>query len=115
MFQIKKEPTVTLTSFETNEEVRIPLDMRLDLKGNANKYYQKYHKLKRSKDVLKEQIKLCKEEIAYYAQLHQQLENASIEDALEIREELVNNHVLFEKKTNVQIRKRRFQTLFIYN
>lgn len=98
MFQIKKEPTVTLTSFETNEEIRIPLDMRLDLKGNANKYYQKYHKLKRSKDVLKEQIKLCKEEIAYYAQLHQQLENASIEDALEIREELVNNHVLFEKK-----------------
>ena len=106
MGQIKKEPIIHLTSFETIEEIEIPIDMRLDIKGNANKYYQKYHKLKRSKDILKEQIKICENEIEYYTQLHQQLKNASIEDALEIREELIQNRVMLPKKTKRKPKKK---------
>ncbi|MDO4466756.1 MAG: NFACT family protein [Bacillota bacterium] len=98
MYSLKKEEKVTLPSFETGEDIIIPIDMRFDIKTNANKYYQKYHKLKRGQSILLEQIDLCKEEIAYFTQLSTQLQTCSIEDALEIREELVNQKFLFEKK-----------------
>lgn len=102
MYQIKKEPKVILPSFEDEHEVTIPIDMRFDLKGNANKYYQKYHKLKRSQDILQEQILQCQEDIDYFAQLKEQLMHCNVEDALEIREELINQRILLPKKKNVR-------------
>ena len=66
MYQIQKEKTIVLPSFETNEDITIPIDMRYDLKTNANKYYQKYHKMKRSLLILEEQIEQCKQDIEYY-------------------------------------------------
>ena len=42
------------------EEIAIPIDMRFDIKGNANRWYQKYHKSKRAQSILKEQIALCR-------------------------------------------------------
>ena len=56
------------------------------------------HKLKRSLAILNEQIEACKEDIDYFTQLEEQLAHCSITDALEIREELVKNHILFLKK-----------------
>ena len=103
-YQIKKDKVITLPSFETGEDIQIPIDMRFDIKDNANKYYQKYHKLKRAQSVLEEQIVQCKEEIDYFEQLEQQLQHASIEDALEIREELINQKLLRDKK---EIRKKK--------
>ena len=98
MYQIKKEKTIILPSFETNEDVTIPIDMRYDLKTNANKYYQKYHKMKRSLVILEEQINQCKEDIKYYTQLEEQLQHCSVFDAGEIREELIKQRVLMPKK-----------------
>lgn len=98
MYSIQKQPKVILQSFETGENIEIPIDMRFDLKTNANKFYQKYHKLKRGQSILLEQIDLCKEDIDYFTQLSTQLQSCSIEDAVEIREELVNQKILFEKK-----------------
>lgn len=95
---IKKEKTVILNSFETGDPVKIEIDMRYDIKTNANKYYQKYHKLKRSQDILLKQIEECKEDIAYFAQLKEQLNYCSMSDAMEIREELIKNRYLFQKK-----------------
>ncbi|MDD7281149.1 Rqc2 family fibronectin-binding protein [Floccifex sp.] len=106
MNQIKKEPIVTLPSFENNEEVNIPIDMRYDLKDNANKYYQKYHKLKRSLSILQEQIDACENEIQYYTQLEEQLMHCSIEDALEIQEELIVKKVL-KPKNKVNSKKKK--------
>ena len=100
MYQIKKEKTIILPSFETNEDVTIPIDMRYDLKTNANKYYQKYHKMKRSLVILEEQINQCKEDIEYYTQLEEQLQHCSVFDAGEIREELIKQRVLMPKKEN---------------
>ena len=45
-------------SFETGKDIPIPLDMRFDIKGNANRYYQKYHKSKRAQAILQEQLAL---------------------------------------------------------
>ncbi len=98
MYQIQKEPIVHLPSFEDGSDVAIPLDMRLDIKQNANKFYQKYHKMKRSQTILEEQIQQCKEDIDYYQQLQEQLNHVSINDAQEIKEELINNRVMMQKK-----------------
>ena len=105
MYQIKKEKTIILPSFETNEDVTIPIDMRYDLKTNANKYYQKYHKMKRSLVILEEQINQCKEDIEYYTQLEEQLQHCSVFDAGEIREELIKQRVLMPKKENKRKKK----------
>lgn len=106
---IKKQPFVILPSFETGEDVHINLDMRFDIKHNANRYYQKYHKLKRAQEVLQEQIKLCEKEIQYFTLLHQQLSHANIQDAMEIREELVKQGYL--KAQKVKIRKKKKQEI----
>ncbi|MEI3147081.1 MAG: NFACT family protein [Merdibacter sp.] len=55
----KREPIVRLPSFEREEEVAIPIDMRFDIARNANRYYQKYHKQRRAQGILQEQIALC--------------------------------------------------------
>ncbi len=66
--------------------------MRYDLKTNANKYYQKYHKMKRSLVILEEQIEQCKQDIEYYTQLEEQLQYCSVFDALgKFERNLLNN------------------------
>lgn len=102
MYQIQKEKVVHVPDFETGEDVAIPIDMRMDLKTNANKYYQKYHKMKRSQSILEEQIEACQNEIAYYGQLQEQLKHCSVADALEIRQELIKNRVLMHKQSRKQ-------------
>lgn len=108
-YQIKREKEVLLPSFETGETIRIPLDMRFDIKQNANKYYQKYHKSKRAQEFLSEQIALCEKEIAYFEAMQLQLEQASIQDAMEIREELTRQHYM--KEVRQRVRKKKKQEL----
>ncbi|MBQ0064550.1 MAG: NFACT family protein [Firmicutes bacterium] len=111
MYSLKKQPTVIVPSFETGEDVSIPIDMRFDFKTNANKYYQKYHKLKRGQDILLEQMDFCQEDIDYFTQLSIQLQSCSIEDALEIKEELINHKILFEKKSHNNRRKKKIPNI----
>lgn len=113
MYEIKKEPKLVLPSFEKNEEIIIPIDMRYDLKTNANLYYKKYHKLKRSILILQEQIKQCDEDIEYFSQLQEQLTHCTIEDAGEIREELIKQRLLIEKKTNKKKKKNKPNILYL--
>ena len=105
MYELKKEPVVIVPDFETGEDVSISIDMRYDLKENANRYYQKYHKLKRGQSILQEQIEQCKEEIEYFSQLEEQLNHCTPIDAIEIREELIKNRIMFQNKNNVRRKK----------
>lgn len=107
--QIKKQPVITLPSFETQEDLHIPLDMRFDIKTNANKFYQKYHKCKRAQSILQEQIVLCEKEIRYFETIELQLEQASTQDAIEIREELAK--LGYIKAVKSRIRKKKKQEL----
>ena len=102
--QLQKQPTITLPSFEREEEVTIPIDMRFDLRHNANRYYQKYHKQRRAQSILKEQIVLCEEQIRYFEQLEAQLEIASVPDEMEIREELVHQGYMKARKAGIHRR-----------
>lgn len=104
---LKKEPVLKVEDYETGEMVEIPIDMRYDLKTNANLYYKKYRKLKRGLDMLQEQITTCEREIDYYTQLNEQLEYASMEDVAEIRTELESRRVLKPQKNNARKKKKK--------
>ena len=106
MHTIEKTAQITLPSFENEAMVTIPIDMRYDLKQNANRYYQKYHKFKRAQNILSEQICLCKQEIEYLETLEIQLEQASMQDAMEIREELSKQNYIKPLKTRIRKKKK---------
>ncbi len=81
--------SISLQSFEDDSEVLIPLDPKLDGKGNARKAYQKYTKLKKGQKYLEEQIRITEDEIAYFSGLLEQLSQADFTTAAEIQQELV--------------------------
>ncbi|MBO8162322.1 MAG: NFACT family protein [Brevibacillus sp.] len=69
--------------------VVIPLDPLKSPSENMQAYYKRYNKLKNSLQIVEEQIANAKEEIAYLEGILVQLEHASLREAEEIREELV--------------------------
>lgn len=75
--------------FETQEKRMIPLDPKVDGKTNAKKYYQKYHKGRIGVAYIEDQIYKTNAEIEYFQTLFEQLSLASIQDAIEIKEELM--------------------------
>lgn len=98
---------IFLEDFETGEKIRIPLDPKLDGRGNARKAYQRYGKLKKGQVHLQEQIAICRNELDYFEGLLQQLTLADFQTALEIREELIRYGYLSEKKTNRKKKKKK--------
>ena len=102
---LQRQPSVTLPSFEREEDITIPIDMRFDIPRNANRYYQKYHKQRRAQSILQEQIALCEQTIAYFEQLEAQVQLASVPDAIEIREELVRRGYMKPQKSGIRRRK----------
>ncbi|MBQ4254100.1 MAG: NFACT family protein [Erysipelotrichaceae bacterium] len=90
--------SITLTDFEDNP-VEIPVDGKLDLKANAKKCFQKYHKGSTGQKYIREQIQLTEDNLTYFQQLQSQLEMADFDSAAEIRTELENNGYLRKKTT----------------
>lgn len=92
MHQISRgDSSVTLVNFydENAAEVTIDLDPQLNPSENAQRYFRRYTKHRNSLSVVGEQMSLAEEEIRYFESLLQQLENASLADIQEIRDELV--------------------------
>lgn len=79
---------------ENASTITIPLDPKKSPAENAQSFFKKYHKLKNSVEIVKEQIENAKEEIAYFEQLLTLLENASPNDVAEMREELIEEGYL---------------------
>lgn len=82
------------TSFEalnyyTNEMITIPLDKQLTTAENAQKYFNKYNKLKRTCEALEELILETQNEITHLESVSTALDIAiSEEDLVQIKEEL---------------------------
>ncbi|ANE47469.1 hypothetical protein SY83_15605 [Paenibacillus swuensis] len=74
---------------EAQGSVRIALDPQLTPSDNAQRYFKKYNKGKNSLLVVGEQIENTRKENVYINALQQQLDNASLSDIDEIREELI--------------------------
>lgn len=88
-------------NYYTNELVRIPLDPTLDAKTNAQKYFDKYNKLKRTYEALTDLIEETRAEIAHLESISTSLDIALTEDDLvQIKEELVEFGYIKRKRTD---------------
>lgn len=88
-----------------NEETVIELDEKLNGKDNANKYFTRYRKAKNSLSHLENQIEITENRIEYLERLIAQTEQASVEDAKEIQEELIDYGILHQKKQKKKVKK----------
>lgn len=95
----KGDKDITLINYydENGASMTIPLDPLLTPSDNAQRYFKKYTKAKNSIAVVQEQMSAAKEENRYFETLMQQLEDATVQDAQEIREELVGQGYLRDR------------------
>lgn len=76
-------------NYYTNEMITIPLDPQLTPQENSQKYFERYGKLKRTREALEQQIVETSDDIRYLESISASLEIAETEgDLAEIREEL---------------------------
>ena len=100
---------LTIEDFEGNPKT-IPLDPRLSVKANANKYYSQYQKKRKGKVYIEEQIDIAQKELTYFESLNEQLSYAEYTDALDIKEELSRFGYL--KKNNTKNKKKKKVNLY---
>ncbi|WP_435163601.1 Rqc2 family fibronectin-binding protein [Paenibacillus glycanilyticus] len=109
MHQINRGDTsVELINFYDEEQatVTIELDPQLTPSDNAQRYFRKYTKQKNSIAVVEEQMAIAQGEISYMETLLQQLDNASLADIEEIRDELVEQGYLRSREKRGPKRKK---------
>lgn len=97
IYQMERGQTeVTVFNYyeEDSPELTIALDPMLAPSENAQLYFKKYTKAKNSLTILDEQIAGAEEEVRYLDTIMQQIENASLADIEEIREELTEEGYL---------------------
>lgn len=112
----EKHKNVTIFNYYTNEYINIELDAKYDIITNSQKFYKKYQKSKSAIHYLNEQINIANNEIEYFEMLDFQLKNCTINDALEIQQELIENKYLFKNTIkNSKKHKPNFVTYVIDN
>ncbi|RFB38047.1 Rqc2 family fibronectin-binding protein [Brevibacillus sp. VP] len=97
MHQAKKGDTELIATnwySENAETIVIPLDALKTPSENMQAYYKKYNKAKASLAFIAEQISLAEQEVIYLDGILVQLAHASLVEAEEIREELVEQGYL---------------------
>ena len=87
-------------------EIKIPLDSRLDLIENAQKYFKLYKKSKSGIEQIKLQKEKTKEELDYFEKISKQLKYAQENDIQEIILDLCENHYIKEHKVQKQLKNR---------
>ena len=84
------EKKLTCLNYYTNEELTIPLDDQLSARENAQKYFDKYNKLKRTFEAVTGQISETRQEIDHLESISAALDIALLEeDLVQIKEELM--------------------------
>lgn len=100
--------SAVVTNYYTNEPLTIPLNAMLTPMENAKKYFDKYGKLKRTKEALTSLTISVKEEIEHLDSIMTSLDIAQREEDLnEIKEELIDNGYI--KRKSIQ-KKQRFKS-----
>ena len=85
--------------YEDNAPITIKLNPALTPNQNAQKYFQKYQKLKNAVKLIYDQIAEAKDEIAYLESVLAQLEIAGPMDIEVIKEELIASGYLKKKRS----------------
>ena len=80
---------ITVNDYNTGKDITIPLDPTLSATQNAKKYFDRYTKLKRTREALEEQMKEVSETIEQLESVSNSLDIARSEaDLSQIKEEL---------------------------
>ena len=103
---LKGDISLTCLNYYTDEEITIDLDPKLSPVKNSNKYFKKYKKLKTSIPYIAVQIKEANNEIKYFNQLLHQVENSSLKDIEEIKDELIDKGYIKRKSIKKKKKKR---------
>ena len=83
------DTSLTCVNYYNNEEITIPVDETMTAIENANKYFARYNKLKRTEEAVKEQQEETEETITHLESIMTELDIArKEEDLLVIRQEL---------------------------
>lgn len=93
-----KLDSIVVFNYYTNENIKIRLDNKFSVLENSNRFFKKYQKIKSSIKYIEEQIDITKNEIDYFNVLKYQLNDASVNEALDIQDELIENKYLFNKQ-----------------
>lgn len=97
--------SLTALNYYTNEEITIPLDPTKTAGENAQKFFDKYNKQKRTFEALSELIKETQSEIEYLESISNALDIARGEDDLtHIKEELIQTGYIKRKYTKKKIK-----------
>lgn len=101
LHEVKRGMTeITLTDYyHDNQPLKIELSNQLSPSRNAQKYFSRYQKQKNAVAYVGEQIDLTQGEIDYLDNIQTQIELAAPADIAEIREELMQQGYLKQKKT----------------
>lgn len=95
-----KKESIDIFNYYDNKEITIKLDPKITILENSNKFFKKYQKQKTSIKYINEQIQITENEIEYFTLLKYQIENAGINESLDILDELIDNKYLFKEKNN---------------
>jgi predicted ribosome quality control (RQC) complex YloA/Tae2 family protein len=101
LFAVKKgmkEIEVANYYDENSGMLAIPLDPLKSPSENAQKYFSKYQKAKNALEIVKGQIDHANQEVSYFDSLLQQVETASPKDIAEIREELIEENYIKDRR-----------------
>ena len=92
-------------NYYTNEMIQLPLDPTLDAKANAQRYFDKYNKLKRTFEALTDLIAETKMEIEHLESIATSLDIALTEDDLvQIKEELTEYGYIKRRNTGKKVK-----------
>ena len=97
--------SLTALNYYTNEEITIPLDEHLTPSENAQRFFSRYNKQKRTFEALTERIKETLDDIHYLETISTSLDIASAEEDLtQIKEELTEAGYIRRRYSKQKVR-----------
>jgi predicted ribosome quality control (RQC) complex YloA/Tae2 family protein len=109
----KGDSVLKCLNYYDNTEISIDLDIKKSPVQNSEKYFKKYKKLKTSIPYINKQIRDAKSEMRYFEELLHQVENASLKDIEEIKDELMDKRYLKQKLVKAKRKKKpNFETYY---
>ena len=111
-----QEQVVLANYYDDNKEVEIKLNPRLTAHENAQAYFKKYQKYRDALKYIDRESRLASQEITYLDSILVQLENADLDDVEAIKEELIEQNYVSQKKatskkrSQVKLKPRRFRS-----
>lgn len=95
------ETTLTCVNYYDNNEITIPVDATMSATENANKYFARYNKLKRTEEAVTKQMQENEEMVEHLESILTELDIARKEEDLHmIRQELIDSGYMKRKGTS---------------